>query len=290
MLLRKTIPKLGILYLTSAIASIFSFPQTSVAFIQQSASVQATLPDQILSDADFVNIPPDMSRNIFASVLSPSEYNILGSVGVFGNLGVRGGTSVSGDFRSFIAITNNEFFNASGTPQKAISNFIIDGGLLALGATQGSTLNFELTVTSSYFDPLVGDVKREFLSSAELISNSPDSVSATFTGEDIGIQEISPTEFEIPLSFQSFEIGIVPPFRRIQINYFLEIEARLPNAPEGVFWEYNDPLDVSGTGQFPTISFTPVTTPPTSTLEPSTILSLLTLGGIALGASKKKQS
>jgi hypothetical protein len=87
---------------------------------------------------------------------------------------------------------------------------------------------------------------------------------------------------EIPFSFQSFDLGIIPPSAVIELTYILDIFSDDPVAPESVFWQFSDPGNVSGFGDFPAVEFTPIP-------EPSSF-SLAALGLLGIGYRRRKRT
>jgi hypothetical protein len=95
---------------------------------------------------------------------------------------------------------------------------------------------------------------------------------------------------DIPLSFQSFDLGIIGPGDRIYLDYRLSLVTELgtvaftpnPSDPpiltrgvaEGLFAGFSDPFDLSGAAVLPTISLQPA--------EPVAEPSSFALAGLAV--------
>lgn len=271
-----------------ALAFVFAFTQvtpgsaTIVQFVSVAFDPTPDDPNNNDSDSDFdrINDSEDpITRNIFATVTG-SGYSASGSVGAFGNLGTEGtiGGPVTGELSSIVVIDNDEIINRSAIPQNATANFIIDGGFFDLSANLGSTLTYSISLQTGEGDPVF-----VFLSKGELVSTSAGGSAASFTpsGDDIGATMTSKTRVDLPVAFVSVPLGLIEPEESFSLLYELVIEATINGFSEGTSFAYSDPLNVSGFGDFPTVTFedAPVAQIP----EPATLPLLVSaLGALAL--------
>ncbi len=222
----------------------------------------------------------DITTDIFAGINLPFTYQGLASVGRFGNLGVSAFQATDGELHTQVVIRSDEFVNL-GLPRRATANFIIDGGEIVLVANTGALIEFELTVTSNVSNG--GDFNR-WQHFADIEANNFTSVTYTSnSSDDIGafIDPNDPTRVEIPISFQSFDLGVIPGGATIDLRYQLDHLFQHPLSRDQKLRFGNSAtllVTDSGSNEFPTIVFesTPGVVP-----EPSTF-ALLSIGGIAL--------
>lgn len=242
----------------------------------------ASTPDDTGS-SDSIRVPTsgDIDRAIFASINDPGRgFSASGSVGVFGNLGVQGMQIRSGELLSQVVIESDEFLNLSSSPAEVRANFIIDGGLFELVFAPGATLEYQLDVfgRSPSLSILGG-----FQTGGMLVGDASGTTTFSTFGSDIGATFDGLSQVEIPLSFQSAVLGTVQPGERLEIQYQLDIRTNVPAFAEVLRYEFSDPLDVDGPGDFPgsmDLEVVPVIP------EPGTAL-LLGLGLVGLGASRR---
>lgn len=229
------------------------------------------------SDGDFIdNTGGPITSAISAGIAGTSDgirYDASGSVGPFGNFGLSGalfGAPQLGpaEHRAQVYISSDEFVNLTGVTRNVVANFIIDGGFFDSTAGLGSNLSFLLTLSR--------DFSIIFQSGGDLTATSAGGGSTVFTpfGADIGAVQTGPTHVDIPVSFQSVDLGQLLPGETMRLEYQLDIIADIEDFAEGVFYEFSDPLDTSGSGNFPTIEF--LAAAPSGVPEPNGFAALAT--------------
>jgi hypothetical protein len=141
-----------------------------------------------------------------------------------------------------VAIGDSDIVNLTGRPQNVMANFIIDGGKFGLAYAPGATIEYDLRLDR--------DKATVFESSGELESyySGPFNVTNfTSSGEDIGaVLDPLTATVDIPLSFQSVDLGVLLPNQSMQLLYVMEIFADVPSYAEYAVMEFEDPFSVSG--------------------------------------------
>jgi hypothetical protein len=259
-------------------ALVFWMPGTAraellqlVRVVHQNAAGQLTEVADTLTTATG-QIP---SRDLLAQINLGSGRGVSSAAGRFGDVGASGFFTQGQVLETFVTIiSEGENFNLLGTPQRAEAFFIIDGGSMSLIGGVGSTLLLDLGIEFRISDPFGPDREVFFHPTLTLEATSG---GRTFTarGDDIGATFTR--DVTIPLSFHSIDLGFVPPGGNIDIAYLFSVHGDVVDFIEGMRWEWSDPLDVSGTGAFPTIRFASVAVVP----EPSS-LALAILGMFGL--------
>ena len=222
--------------------------------------------DPAAEDSDHFHDPPGPPRDILAQI-SGSGYQAVSAAGIFGNLGMQGSHEAAGFLETDVAIKNTAIVNPFSEPCRVRANFIIDGGRMRLAGPVAS-LHFNLQLGARKFDAQ-GNLILEsnyWRSEARLRCENSLEPELILNDSDIGIHMIDPFTAEIPSSFQTFEIGVVPSGGWIELGYLVYFESSAI-AFEFSEFQYSDPLNVSGEGEFPTIEFVPVP-------EPRTLLAL----------------
>ncbi|WP_425404704.1 hypothetical protein [Hwanghaeella sp.] len=196
-----------------------------------------------------------IDRAILAQIQDPNGlFSGRTSIGEFGNLGLSGSSGAVGELHGQAVITKNDFQNTTGKAQQAELNFIIDGGRFFMIADEGSAIDLTLTISmdgipvyQSFFD-------------YEAVSDPVFGVRNTLStfGSDLGIRTNSPFEIEIPVNFETVDLGIIQPTQIFEISYQLDIVATAVGFAEIIGFEFSDPFDVSGFGEFPDVSFNAV--------------------------------
>lgn len=216
-----------------------------------------------------VPTPADVDRSLLAS-LNASGYSALGSVGLFGALGVTGFHFDPGRLETQVVISDDAIANPFSVPMRAVASFIIDGGIFDLIAgssdpTMPASLEWQLDVFS---DALGGVFGPHFQSFLTLESDDFTNVTLSGGGAPVGAFKTTPggTRVEMPFSFQSLDLGTIPGGGVIDLQYVMGIRTRAEVA-EGVFFEFSDPLDVQGVSPF-SVQFLPVP-------EPAALMGLL---------------
>jgi hypothetical protein len=100
------------------------------ATIAQSAYVEySNIVPALAFDSDEVMAPPDVLRGVSAQIVGQA-FSATASIGDFGNLGTAGLLGRTGTLQSQLGIFSDEFVNPLSTPQRAQTQFVIDGGRL----------------------------------------------------------------------------------------------------------------------------------------------------------------
>lgn len=222
-----------------------------------------------LTDLDTVDDPVDpLTDTIFAAV-NGFYGSATGSVGVYGDLGVEGALRGPATAGNTVLISNDYVPNLSGIGRRAQLRFIIDGGELNLLGQQGSTLTFSLSLLGFIFDS--NDDFVDFINwstgvTMEENGSFGSGLDISFTGEDIGAQVMPGRDWgvEIPLSFQTVDIGEIPPGGYADFSYSLIIQGDSVGFPEIISWQFSDPLSVDDFGVAPEIVFDPIPEPTTA--------------------------
>lgn len=222
----------------------------------------------------------EINRSVLAGITA-SEYSASGSIGEFGNYGVQGQIGIPGELHAQVFIEADVIAPlVGGGPREAFANFIIDGGESTFIAGPNSNLDFLLTVESSASS-------LNIFQSGYSLNGSPTGM-PTFSsfGSDIGASLTGPT-VDIPLSFQSFSLGLINPGEVIRLRYQLDINATIGDFSEVTTFSFQDPLSIEppavGPGFLrPTISFV------TAIPEPSSAAWLLFVGaGVCLRRGRR---
>ena len=181
----------------------------------------------------------DIDRALIAGI-NINGVEAGGSVGEFGNYGVFGRTLLAGSLRAQVDIEADIAAPPFGTPSSAEANFIIDGGSFEFVAGPGTTLEFQLTLQSNF--NIVFQSRIDITGDTTFVNPT-----AIFGGDDIGATQnpLNPTLFDIPLSFQTADLGILNPGEIIELDYQLFILVS-GNDLELVSFEFQDPLSIGG--------------------------------------------
>ena len=206
--------------------------------------------DEVRDDERIDDSSGPIDRSILASINDPDgRFSGQGSVGEFGNLGVFGGLGRTGAFDTQIFIENDDFQNISGKAQQASLQFVIDGGSFFMIAGQDSVIDFALTVRKDFFP--VYQSGFEYRSTTPFGGNNQ----LTTFGADLDLQTNNPFELEMPVNFETVDLGIIQPNEQFAISYQLDITVTGVDFVEVLGFEFSDPFAVSGFGEFPTVSF-----------------------------------
>ena len=221
----------------------------------------------------------DINRALLVGIQG-TGYQASGSVGEFGNFGVSGSFFRTGSLLSRVTISADVTAPPFAAPSPAEARFIIDGGQLnaVIGASSNVLMNLELTATTSR------DVRR-WESTVSMNGSLSGLPSVNFQGMDIGAtqNQQNPSIVDIPLSFQTFELGILNPGESIAFRYEFVIQSQVPDFAEGIFFQFQDPLTLNppiGPPFRPTIIAVP---------EPSSLL-MLNLSGLLAIASMRRRA
>jgi hypothetical protein len=250
----------------------------------------------------------DITRDIFAQIGAFPDlgYQATSSAGRFGSVWLSAALNQSGvvSVDSRVIVASDEFVNLTGAPQQATANFIIDGGFLLLDGGRNARATYHLSPLGANLGnvPIETDQSRfaflntpcfpvcpEFSTSGVLEADASGNLSFMQFGEDIGATFKPPGLVDIPLSFQSFDLGIVNPSDRLYLKYDFILSTEVgthipiltPGAAEGIFAQFSDPFNLSGHPVLPTITLQPLQQPPTVIPEPSTFI-LIVVGALVL--------
>lgn len=232
-------------------------------------------PDQIVNGDDVTdgatisNAGGPIVDAITASIAG-DRFSAIGSVGQFGDLGLQGVLFRTGEMRAQVDIEADEFINPFATAQEAQINFIIDGGEFQMVAGDGSTIELQLTISR--------DNQTVFQTGFDLTAIGGFGVDTDFQpfGADIGAFQPSSSTVEIPFAFGSASLGVIQPNQRFSIDYQIVIVAETVGFGEIVRFEFSDPFNVSGFGDFPTVTFSDAQAVPVPATAP------LLLGALGL--------
>ncbi|MDJ0865885.1 MAG: hypothetical protein QNK03_07235 [Myxococcota bacterium] len=222
--------------------------------------------------------PAELTTDIAAAFSHPRGAS-AGAIGRFGNLGVTGNQSGPGELFSQLTISSDDFVNRLGTDQRARMNFIVDGGFLLLDAAPQATLDLTLTISVEG----VSDCRTCFRSSIHLEDPSEfgGTAEVTLSGDDLGAT-VDGSRVDIPFSFQSVDLGVVPAGGRVSIEYFLNIRSDVPRFAEVLRYEFSDPLSTETESmERPVVLFAAIP-------EPRPALGVL-LGLLVLGRERWKR-
>jgi hypothetical protein len=216
------------------------------------------------------------SRDVLAEIDLGFGRGVSSAAGRFGAVRSSGVIQQGNSVGTTVKINSiDENFNLSGSPRRAEAFFVIDGGSMSMVGGVGSSLTLILDIIFSINDPSVPDRRVSFNPSVGLDGTSSGRPAFTASGPDIGASFTR--EVIVPLSFHNIDLGFVPPGGDIDIQYTFIVNGLVGGDFEGMGWEWSDPLDVSGTGAFPTIRFASVA----AVSEPSS-LALAALGMFGL--------
>jgi len=248
-------------------AAALSTPALAVVAQSVSVSFDPT-PDQVANGDSVQQISGVSDLNgpitdaIAASIVG-NGFSAVGSVGPFGDLGMEGRASVVGQMRAQVDIGSNDFINLFATPREARLNFIIDGGEFNFIAGDGSDLRVVLTIEMDR--DTVFQTGFRLTTGADIINPEFDLI-----GQDIGFIRPRPTTVEVPFAFGSVSLGLIQPNQRFSVDYQMSILADIEGFAEVVNFAFSDPFNVSGFGEFPTVTFSDdvqaVPLPPTAPL------------------------
>ncbi len=252
--------------------------------------------------ADEIRVPTsgDITTSIFASLptapTGTETYSSTGSVGIFGQLGVQANRFGGGGARMVnqVIISSDEHVNLTGIERNAVANFIIDGGNAFIEAGPGSILELQVNLEAVIFRGDNTFLRRESWQGGFEVEEMLGPVDGFRAfGEDLKATFNGSGAVDIPFSFQTFDIGTIPPAGRIELEYFLHIEADMLQFSELTGWQFSDPLTIQQGGgrQEPTFSivFSPVNGDgPNIVPEPITAtLGLMGLGTLGMAIRRR---
>ena len=231
--------------------------------ILQSIDVAYTDPAAtVTSNRDSIWYPDFDPLRVINASISGGFGAARGSVGTAGNFGIAAEFYRLGMLETTVRIEDTEIRNPFTLPHRAVANFIVDGGDLALIAGLGSKIELFLQLGWFIKDGTGSVVDLGGAGSSILLTQTTTGVTLQNSGDfDLRPSFTSPGRVEIPLSFQSVVLGVIPGNGSIDISYDLSIRGETKEFSEIVSWSYSDPLTVSGDGEFPQFAFDDVPEP-----------------------------
>jgi len=239
-----------------AAASLFVWSLPAHATIVQ--EVSAGYLDRTVVDGELkaVTDPVDPLTDFRTASATGPYGSAIAAIGAFGNLGVRGELKAPAFIDTFVNITNSYVPNLTGSDRNARLLFIIDGGLLALDAGEGSTLAFDLSLRADIFTGGGDNLSSTTWESHIWMERTATDLQTTYSDEDIGAAPgMLPWQIEIPLSFQSFDIGVIPGAGYAAISYDVDVSARAVVFAEVVNYRFSDPAKIDGFQEAPRVEF-----------------------------------
>ena len=221
------------------------------------------------------------------------------AVGRFGAVGLTASdfSGVGSITFASVEISNDEFLNPLSLTQEIFSNVLIDGGILRISQGQrvpNSEIRYIYKLSSTFQGGVAGPA---FCSSGALVTDSTGTVVTFLPNIASDCMTVRNGQFvqdnfvdlhasfdpltwtvTIPKSFQSFDLGALPPNQTMALDYsfYFELDhSPQRGQPSDLFAQFSDPLHLSANSALGTITMEPVTA---STPEPGTLLLL----GLAL--------
>lgn len=268
-----------------AVAALTSFVLPATADVIQSVWVEHKADGSVVDeDSDGVRRPTssDVTRDVVAEIGLPLAYQAVAAAGQFGSVGVSASLVESGivsTLETSVFISSDEFVNLTGVPQRATANFVIDGGSMLMIAARNASITYDLRLVGERPDSFA-----VFSALGVLEADSAGDLSFVASGENIGSTFDPLTgRVEIPLSFQSLDLGIIGPNERLLLSYKFSFLLASGSVREGLgFHEgmgarFSDPFNLSSNPVLGTIQLEPAAPVP----EPSSA-ALLIPGGVLL--------
>ena len=227
--------------------------------------------------------------DIFAQLNGP-RYRGAAAVDRFGNIGLSAELLTPEATLPFhkqraraLVSASPVFLNTFPYAVHLFSDFVLDGGDLFLVGTTGSFARWEL----SLIQPSLGDV---FFTSGRFEVGAGGAPVLTTHGANIGaaVSSSRPSQVEIPLSFQTADLGILQPGEQMYLSYRLEIEVGLGTGAEIAMASFSDPFTPRAQGN-PIFAALRVVPAVAAVPEPGTLA--LAGGGllVLLGAARARR-
>ena len=239
----------------------------------------------IRSDEDLTEGDDSGDLRVILAELQGPRLRGFASAGVFGDVGSAVGLLAprDTDFHELRAVTtisaNPVVVNTFGHPVQVFADFILDGGELSVVGGPGSFASYELY--------LIRDFIRRFDTKGTLEVDALGNRVFTTRGTDIGAVHAGGSRVDVPLSFQSADLGVLAPGEELWLGYFLDVHVGTGRSGEIVEASFSDPFALSGHPVFGTLRFVPVG--PTVVPEPSTV-TLVAAGAVCLLAGARRQA
>jgi hypothetical protein len=263
------------------------------------------------SDEIFAATSGEIDRDVLAQIGALGRYNVSAAAGRFGQVGLQVGNLSAGAGSTLVArvlVGSDEFVNISGSPARARTQFIVDGGRLFDGFSTNTSVTFDLYVGAQNIgprNPFEDIVLPGFAESTAVVfgtlgtggghysatlstdaGGKRDFTSSFEGGLDLGATFDGTNEVEIPLSLQTLEIGSLQPNDRLLIGYLATLTITQNGAAEGISGTFSDPFTLSGEPN-PIFALGGVVLTPVP--EPSAALMLLA-GALVTGCAHYRRS
>jgi hypothetical protein len=262
----------------------------------------------------FVPTSADVTTDILAAINAASPvYNATSAAGRFGQVGLglqtftglHGGTLVSR-----VLVGSDEFVNVFGSPARVQSSFIIDGGFMRDFFSPNTTAVFRLEVGAEHrgaVGPQTDRALMEFQSAQTLAFGCAGGFfpgfhggcyTATLTTDAAGVAsftdlfeggldleatfDAAARLVEIPLSFQTLDLGTVSAGERLLLAYRAELTLTQPSFSEGFDAAFSDPFNLSANSLLRSLTFAPLAPPPPGTAPAPGTLSLVATAALLL--------
>jgi hypothetical protein len=221
-------------------------------------------------DEIFGRTSGDINRDVVAQIGLLGRYNLTAAAGRFGQVGLQVGNLSAGAGSTLVArvlVGSDEFVNVFGSPARARTQFIVDGGRLLDSFSTSTSVTFDLKVGAQNMgaaEPLSDIILPGFAESAAELGSllagggrytatlSTDaggnrSFTSSFDGGlDLKAAFDGIREVEIPLSLQTQELGTLQPNDRLLIGYLATITITQNGAAEGISGSFSDPFTLTG--------------------------------------------
>jgi PEP-CTERM motif-containing protein len=257
----------GLALIAGIAVQILSAPSVRGDILQ---SIDLTYTDPTgaqISDSDSIWYPTFDPLRVINASTSGSFGSASGSVGTAGNFGISAEFHRLGTLATTVQIQDTEIRNPFTLPHHAVANFIVDGGALTLVAGLGSNIQLSLSLGWFLKDSTGAVVDLGGANSLISLNQTASGVTLQSSGDfDLHPSFRTPLRVDIPLSFQSVELGVIPGNGSIDMSYSLDITGEAMVFSETIGWRYSDPLSVSGNGEFPQFTFTDVPEPASASL------------------------
>jgi hypothetical protein len=226
-------------------------------------------------------ITNDILAQIPAIGVEPTSVTALAyaSVGRFGSVGLSAenfGPGTTTEAR--VEISNNEYFNGTNLPQHVTQRVIVDGGRMQFTEpARNSEISF--LYGTERIDPRTGNVIDLFEEQGDLTSDNNKVVSFKHSGTiDLGATFDPGTDtVTIPLSVQTFDLGLLPPMTSMELDYGFSFHLQLSGLGQEIA-EFSDPFHLSAHPALGTITLQGAAVPEPSTLALGVVGALGLLG------------
>jgi hypothetical protein len=227
-------------------------------------------PEVVDRDEIFGTTSGDIDRDVVAQIGLLGRYNLTAAAGRFGQVGLQVGNLSAGTGSTLVArvlVGSDEFVNVFGSPARARTQFIVDGGRLLDSFSTSTSVTFDLKVGAQNVgaaEPLSDIILPGFAEGAAELgallagggrytatlstdAGGNRSFTSSFDGGlDLKAAFDDIREVEIPLSLQMLELGTLQPNDRLLIGYLATITITQNGAAEGISGSFSDPFTLAG--------------------------------------------